>query len=750
MQRHVTRKRIEEGGSLVICGKLKLSVKRVPTLLDREMDGEEVDAYSSWSMMQSQPSMMDDLMDIRHGQPLSCQVTVIESSGLPKEYCHYVFCQYQFWGQEEPMIIPPLQGSINSDQKIVDKVQFSHSQTFTVEITEDFLSHVEEGVLGVEVWGHRRSGFMDLPMPPGDPENEGKRQKSFPEKWSELTQRLELWVEIMELNDQGEYIPVEQQSKADVMTGGVFMIRQGQSRRINVAVQPVVGGPGADSNLMRAQSISSIAIGSCYLRNRYDEHWTPTRSRTWRGSPDLSLSLSLPPSLPFSPKLQDLFPPLCLKLMRTRWNEAVMNRRDYLDTEVRKLMEKKEPSVTDLEKQNELLDQNLSQGMEMRVPVLFLDMSVLEDDESALPCPPTTLFGEKPESMIDIPIIKKEENDPPNVAITLNKRVCLCVYKKIGFGASLLRAFKTRDVRTACGVMYECVLGIPKSEGMQAPPKIPANPSFVELDEDENAVETFKTAMASIASILTLDKLKQEVALKEKLASIGRTLRKRYSVQQRAAVPRVSSSGGMYGGSESTTPEPEDLHTSPLPGEGLRMPPLNEEEATTVGGGGRRGRESELGPEAMVLDEESGETSQLIPIPEEGGVEPGQDDDSEQVHNNRNRNMFRMEWNWDSRAVEVEETRTAGVNDLPTASTATGPGVEIGTTEGQGQTPAETEGQGQTPAETETENEPAAEGEGEEKGVEPAAVLMDILEVPEIQIRVEVEEEEGGRGGEDR
>ena len=30
------------------------------------------------------------------------------------------------------------------------------------------------------------------------------------------------------------------------------------------------------------------------------------------------------------------------------------------------------------------------------------------------------------------------------------------------------------------------------------------------------------------------------------------------------------------------------------------MPPLNEEEATTVGGGGRRVSESELGPEAMV------------------------------------------------------------------------------------------------------------------------------------------------------
>ena len=30
----------------------------------------------------------------------------------------------------------------------------------------------------------------------------------------------------MELNDQGEYVPVEIQNKPDVTTGGVFMIRQ--------------------------------------------------------------------------------------------------------------------------------------------------------------------------------------------------------------------------------------------------------------------------------------------------------------------------------------------------------------------------------------------------------------------------------------------------------------------------------------------------------------------------------------------
>lgn len=57
--------------------------------------------------------------------------------------------------------------------------------------------------------------------------------------------------------------------------------------------------------------------------------------------------------------------------------------------------------------------------------------------------------------------------------------------------------------------MVEVVSGIPKSEGMQPPPKIPANPSFVELKEDENAVEKFKKGMASIANIISLDRLKQ-------------------------------------------------------------------------------------------------------------------------------------------------------------------------------------------------------------------------------------------------
>lgn len=44
--------------------------------------------------------------------------------------------------------------------------------------------------------------------------------------WSELTRKLEVWVEIHELNDQGEYMPVEVSPKPEVPSGGVFQLRQ--------------------------------------------------------------------------------------------------------------------------------------------------------------------------------------------------------------------------------------------------------------------------------------------------------------------------------------------------------------------------------------------------------------------------------------------------------------------------------------------------------------------------------------------
>ena len=245
-------------------------------------------------------------------------------------------------------------------------------------------------------------------------------------RWSELTKHLEVLVEIMELNEQGEYVPVEVQAKPDVLTGGIFMIRQGQSRRIKIVIRPVAG---SGSSSLQYNHISSVSVGSVYLRNRYDEPLDSYQTED-------------------------------LERLRVKWSDALMNRREYLDTEVKKMMDKREQSVADLEKQNELLDQwamlqwqraavlqpkvgsgvpgapcnwsvpvplftpictllscvvfnhrNLDPSFESRVPVLFMDY----DDDLSTPSDEdvrTTgaLFGEKEDTMIDMPIISHEES----------------------------------------------------------------------------------------------------------------------------------------------------------------------------------------------------------------------------------------------------------------------------------------------------------------------------------------------------
>lgn len=58
-------------------------------------------------------------------------------------------------------------------------------------------------------------------------------------RWAELTRKLEFHVEVQELNESGEYAPVEVQPRSTVGTGGIFQLRQGQQRRIKVFVKPV-------------------------------------------------------------------------------------------------------------------------------------------------------------------------------------------------------------------------------------------------------------------------------------------------------------------------------------------------------------------------------------------------------------------------------------------------------------------------------------------------------------------------------
>jgi len=223
-----------------------------------------------------------------------------------------------------------------------------------------------EGALSIEVWGHRSAGFSRVPG--WEVEQQLAKARSLADRWSELTRKIELIVEIQELSEQGEYIPVEVVPKQDVLTGGVYQLRQGQQRRIQVSVRPV---QQSGTLPIICEMICNIALGSVCNRSRLQ-------------------------------KGLDSYQEEDLGVLRDKWSDALMRRRQYLDQHIQKLINKTEKTERDKEREQSLVDQWVSlteernavlvpgsasgipgapadwlppPGLESHVPVLFLDLN---------------------------------------------------------------------------------------------------------------------------------------------------------------------------------------------------------------------------------------------------------------------------------------------------------------------------------------------------------------------------------------
>lgn len=68
---------------------------------------------------------------------------------------------------------------------------------------------ISEGALSIEVWGHRSAGFSRLRPGWEVEQRQLAKARGLADRWAELTRKIQLWVQIQELNDQGEYAPVE-------------------------------------------------------------------------------------------------------------------------------------------------------------------------------------------------------------------------------------------------------------------------------------------------------------------------------------------------------------------------------------------------------------------------------------------------------------------------------------------------------------------------------------------------------------
>lgn len=340
-----------------VAGRLQVEISRIAGQLPQDRMCEAASDSST-------DSRDDDFnTDPMNGQ-ITCRVSIKLASGLPLSLSNYVFCQYTFWGHQET-VVPVINSELPSHNQNMT-FNFEHTQDYTVPITEELLEHCAEGALSIEVWGHRSAGFSRTKG--WEVEQQQAKARSLVDRWAELSRKIELWIEIHELNDNGEYSPVEVTNRTEVLTGGVYQLRQGQQRRIQVRVKPV---QNSGTLPIICQSIISVAVGSVTVRSRLQ-------------------------------KPMDSYQEEDLTVLREKWSEALGRRRQYLDQQIQKLINKEDKSEEERERELSLVHQWVSlteernavlvpapgsgipgapaswdppHGMEPHVPVLFLDLN---------------------------------------------------------------------------------------------------------------------------------------------------------------------------------------------------------------------------------------------------------------------------------------------------------------------------------------------------------------------------------------
>uniref|UniRef100_A0AAQ5ZWD0 Kinesin family member 13Bb n=1 Tax=Amphiprion ocellaris TaxID=80972 RepID=A0AAQ5ZWD0_AMPOC len=472
------------------------------------------------------------------------QVKVLQATGLPRHLSNFVFCQYHFWGQEEPVFTAPEVAPSSSSSASRDpQCTVVFDSELSVPVSEDFVEFLAEGAVAIEVYGHKQANhrrnlaLWDLGVIQA-------KTRSLRERWSEVTRRLELWVQVMELNEAGEFTPVEVQPAKDVRTGGTFQLRQGQSRRVQVEVRSV-----SDSGTMPliAASILSVSIGDVKVQqirhSRNDSQWVD------------------------------------LERMREQWLLTLTQRQEYLDQQLQKIVSKPDKSEDDVERESQLLECRLTlteernavlvpsagsgipgapvervpvPGMETHIPVLFLDLSGVffsvvwhnpltsnrfsnqgQDSWRRRKQELNTAYWPQ-EGDFQMFTCRKNSSGGHGALVTCplpgriggNRR---CVHLQ-GFAQSLLRRMSQRSTIPSCGVTFEIVSNIPGDihgpEDREMLARLAASAEDDQSADSEAAIEKYLRSVLAVENVLTLDRLRQEVAVREQLAVRGKAARR--------------------------------------------------------------------------------------------------------------------------------------------------------------------------------------------------------------------------------
>ncbi|KAL1492379.1 hypothetical protein ABEB36_010633 [Hypothenemus hampei] len=571
-----------------VAGRLQVELSRVAGTLPQDRICEAAsDSSSDCSHEDDEPG----------NSTVTCQVYIKQATGLPLSLSHYVFCHYTFWNHEE--VVVPDKNIGESNQKHSTTAKFDDCREFTVNLSEEFIEHCAEGALSIEVWGNRSAGFSKY-KPGWEVEQQLATARSLLDRWSELTRKIELWVEIQELNDLGEYAGVEVLLRNDMLTGGIYQLRQGQQRRIQVRVKPV---QNSGTLPIICQQIMKIEVGGVMVRNRLQ-------------------------------KPLDSYQEEDLTILREKWSDALQKRKQYLHSQLQNITEKPDKNDQDLEREKSLMEQlvNLTEetnavfvpqpgtgipgapaqwcppsGMEPHIPVLFLDLNA--DDLSTHPSgEEVTLTGinsilpkEDGRQFYELKILQHLEKDvcavaswdssihnsqylnkvtepnervymilritvrlsyPATMDLVLRKRLAINIYKQKSLTERIKKKIVRTDLITSCGVTYLVVSNVPKAseelEDRESLAQLAASgDNSTSLCDGETYIEKYTKGVSAVEGILSLDRLRQSVAVKELLQAKGQPL-----MRKTVSVPNFSQTLETKGLMRLDTLSTESLHMS--------------------------------------------------------------------------------------------------------------------------------------------------------------------------------------------
>ncbi|XP_023388041.1 kinesin-like protein KIF13A [Pteropus vampyrus] len=548
-----------------VAGRLHVEVMRVTGAVPERVVEDDSSENSSES---GSLEVVDSSGEIIHRvKKLTCRVR-----GHDREaQRNYLFNSKPFYRKSYEFFIEHIEMVFKIALHIILFLFFSSqlSQDYVVNVTEEFLEFISDGALAIEVWGHRCAGNGSSIW---EVDSLHAKTRTLRDRWNEVTRRIEMWISILELNELGEYAAVELHQAKDVNTGGIFQLRQSLKNYF-----PCV--------LFEKQNACPLCLFFSYQRDDEDGDDMDSYQEE-----DLNC-------------VRERWSDALIKRREylDEQIKKISNKKEKTEDEVEREARLVEQWVGLTEERNAVLvpapssgipgapaDWIPPPGMETHIPVLFLDLNA--DDLSAneqLVGPHASgvnsiLPKEHGSQFFYLPIIKHSDEEvsaiaswdssvhdsvhlnrvtpqneriylivkttvqlshPAAMELVLRKRIAANIYNKQSFTQSLKRRISLKNIFYSCGVTYEIVSNIPKAteeiEDRETLALMAARSENEGTSDGETYIEKYTRGVLQVENILSLERLRQAVTVKEALSAKARHLRRSLSTPN---VHSVSSS----------------------------------------------------------------------------------------------------------------------------------------------------------------------------------------------------------------